>query len=372
MAAPSFISITQTASPSWGDSNTPKTTASIAVQNGDILVAACMDATANSSQAYSVSTASGSTSSWTPQGSRPASKNSQQADLFLWTATATANGNITVSFTRTAGNASEYGGLVKVWRGSAGIGNVALNDNGTGSGSPTVSVTTTGNNSGLDFFNVDWSAVQGTVTFTASHGTPVSDFSEQSYTTVACYYAGHVLDASTAGSKTFGMSAPTGQRYTDGVVEILGSGAVNLSATNISAAAPTIGAPALAVLGSVTLSDYALDYGLNALDSLCDRIYLCNAEPTTFAQVGTMALGYKNFGTGNAFGSISAGSPSGRKTSSVAITDGDVQTSGTATHWAAVDFADSQLLATGALNSSLVLESGAKFTLDSFTVHTFG
>ena len=62
------------------------------------------------------------------------------------------------------------------------------------------------------------------------------------------------------------------------------------------------------------------------------------------------------------------GTPNGRKVTSAAVTDGSVTTTGTASHYAVVDSANSRLLATGALASSQAVTSGNTFTLAAFDV----
>jgi hypothetical protein len=221
LPAPSFISATTVAN----STATPKTTASIAVQNGDILVATAFDEAATSTQIPStIATASGSTNAWTQRQVAPASATTTQSYIITWTATATATGNITVTFGK-AGTTNRNTGVVKVWRGSNGVGATNTNNNGTSTGTPTVSVTTTGANSALDFSTDDWNAVTGAATFTASNGTPVQDVSDQTQTGAYSVYSSHVLDAGAIGAKTMGMSAPTGQRYCNTVVEILGTAA---------------------------------------------------------------------------------------------------------------------------------------------------
>lgn len=111
-----------------------------------------------------------------------------------------------------------------------------------------------------------------------------------------------------------------------------------------------------------------LDLGLNVLDTECDAIVLCSAEPTSFANVAAVQLGVKNFGVGAAFGAPAAGSPNGRKVSSTAITDGSVTANGTATAWAAVDTVNSRLLASGTLAATQTVTNGNTFSLPSFDV----
>lgn len=109
--------------------------------------------------------------------------------------------------------------------------------------------------------------------------------------------------------------------------------------------------------------------GLGLLTTNTNKITICSAKPTTYAQATTTyRLGQYTFGVGLAFGSPSAATPNGRKVSSNAITGGSVTTSGTATHWAAVDDANTTLLATNALSASVAVTSGAVFNLPSFTV----
>lgn len=119
------------------------------------------------------------------------------------------------------------------------------------------------------------------------------------------------------------------------------------------------------------LYDYVFDNGLNAIDALADRIYLCAGEPTTFSEAttaGNKALGSKTFGTGGVInGTMTDATPTGRKVTTNAITGGTTTNSGTATHWAIVDFANSRLLAVGTV-TSVALTAGAGFNMNAFNV----
>lgn len=124
-----------------------------------------------------------------------------------------------------------------------------------------------------------------------------------------------------------------------------------------------------------SIADRVLDLGLNVLDTEATHVYICSAEPTTYAAAigannGTtqFGLGNKNFGAGAVFGSPVARTPSGRKVTSAAITDGSVTTTGTAAAYAIVDSANSRLLATGTLAASQSVTSGNTFTLAAFDV----
>lgn len=118
------------------------------------------------------------------------------------------------------------------------------------------------------------------------------------------------------------------------------------------------------------VGSHVLDNGLASLKSLGSHVYLCSAEPTTYAEAtSTYALGNKNFGAGAVFpGAIAAGSPNGRKVTSAAITDGSVTASGTASKYAVVDSANSRLLVAGSLAASQAVTNGNTFTLTAFDV----
>lgn len=119
--------------------------------------------------------------------------------------------------------------------------------------------------------------------------------------------------------------------------------------------------------GGVKLEDRVLDLGLNVLDTETTHIHVCSAQPTSYSDTLTKTLGNKNWGAGNAFGAPGAWA-SGRKTSSVAITDGSITTSGTVACWAAVDATNTRLHAAGDLSGGGVVTAGQAFSLASFDV----
>lgn len=111
-----------------------------------------------------------------------------------------------------------------------------------------------------------------------------------------------------------------------------------------------------------------LDGGLAVLDTLTSFISVTSSEPTTIAIAATSGLlGFKNWGAGNAFNSPVDNPPlPGRSVASVAISDGTITTSGTASWWAA--YAAGTLHAHGTLSGAQVVTSGNTFTLASFTI----
>lgn len=118
-----------------------------------------------------------------------------------------------------------------------------------------------------------------------------------------------------------------------------------------------------------SLADQVLDSGLTILHSLATHMIICSTEPTTYAQAqATYLLGFKSWGVNNVFGSPAAGAPNGRKSSSVAITDGTITTSGTAAWWAVCDETNSVLQAHGSLSATQAVTSGNTFSLASFDI----
>lgn len=113
------------------------------------------------------------------------------------------------------------------------------------------------------------------------------------------------------------------------------------------------------------IADYIYDLALSELDTATATLYICSQEPTSYAQASsTYALGSKASIT------ISAPadrSPSGRKVTISAITDGSVSGTGTATHWA-ITKAGTTLMATGSLSASQSVTTGNTFTLGAFDI----
>ena len=118
------------------------------------------------------------------------------------------------------------------------------------------------------------------------------------------------------------------------------------------------------------LNDTTLDNGLAALKAAADRIYINNAEPATYtAATSTNALGNKTLSAGAVYpAAIAAGAPSGRQIASVAVTDGSVTGTGTASHSSVVTSGSSRLEVAQALSASQGVTSGNIFTLTAQTV----
>ncbi len=114
------------------------------------------------------------------------------------------------------------------------------------------------------------------------------------------------------------------------------------------------------------LNDRVFDNGLTVLDTEANRLDICSQAPTTYTEAtSTYTLGNK---TSLSVGAPADRSPSGRKVTVAAITDGTVSGTGTATHVAIVDTVNSRLLAVQALSASQAVTSGNTFTLPAFDI----
>ena len=212
MAAPTFVSQGSSAF----DTNTTPKTVSITTQTGDRVVVIAISANASSP----VSTApTGNSQTYTQVASLGTT--SAHGRAIAWTMTETAGGTYNVSCTRPSG-VNIWGFSVWVWRDSDGFGAVGAPT--VNSTSNSVTLTTTGANSGLCVASCDWNAVDGTTrtrrTINGSTGTERSYYRNSAeYTAYAQDYA----DCGSTGSVTAGYSAPTGQASAIIAVEVKGT-----------------------------------------------------------------------------------------------------------------------------------------------------
>lgn len=114
------------------------------------------------------------------------------------------------------------------------------------------------------------------------------------------------------------------------------------------------------------LNDRVFDSGLSALDTEADELHICSAEPTDYTEAtSTYSLGSKATPTVSAPADRTGG---GRLVTVSAIADGSVDGDGDASHYALVDTANTRLLATEALSSTVTVANGDTFTLTEFTI----
>lgn len=214
MTPPTFIQEAETV---WNTS-ADKSTASFAVQTGDVLVAYSV----LEDHSAEVISMTGGGLSWTQQ---QLVNVTDYTKVYIWTAVATSTTSITVTFLRGGGD-RWFGGNVLTFRGSSGVG---ASSQATGSGTASVGLTTTEDNSAIVVVSGDWNAADGTsrvwltvnsITPSSGAGTEPTYFRDGSrYST----YAGRYTDAGSAGSKTIGVSAPGGQKFSIAAIEIKGN-----------------------------------------------------------------------------------------------------------------------------------------------------
>ena len=110
----------------------------------------------------------------------------------------------------------------------------------------------------------------------------------------------------------------------------------------------------------------AYDLALVGISGSAENLYVCNAEPTSFAEASsTYTLGSKSSPT---FTGPAAGDVSGRKITVDAISDGSVSADGNACWIALTDDSLSKLLATQVLSASQALTNGNTFSLTAFDI----
>ncbi|MDY0227227.1 MAG: hypothetical protein RBR38_10400 [Desulfomicrobium apsheronum] len=115
------------------------------------------------------------------------------------------------------------------------------------------------------------------------------------------------------------------------------------------------------------LDDYVLDNGLTVLDTEANALVICSQLPADYTGANTTyKLGTKT----TPAVTLGNGATSGRKAAVAQITDGSVSATGTATHWALIDTANSRLLAASTLSASQSVTSGNTFTLPAFDAVT--
>ncbi len=284
MAAPTFVSENETV---WNSSTDPKTTGSISVQAGDILVAI---SGAEGADGTTTCVISGGSLTWTV---RQEVDVNDYAHVQVATATAASTTSITVSADWEGfPGGREWRGLnVLVFRASDGIG-ASAQENGTDTGGtdePSLSITTTQANSAIVVANGDWNATDGasrTWRTGAGTATEVTYFRDSSH--YAAYGAYHA-DAGTAEAKTVGLSAPSGQKYSIVAVEVKGTASSSLTASpgvgslTITGQAPSVKVTQSAAPGVAALSVTGLAPTLRGNETVrpgVDALAIAGQAPT--------------------------------------------------------------------------------------------
>lgn len=116
---------------------------------------------------------------------------------------------------------------------------------------------------------------------------------------------------------------------------------------------------------AATFHNDVFDNGLNAVKNNTENLYLCSAQPTTFAEASsTYALGVK---ASPAF-TGPEDDTSGRKVTVDAITDGTVTGTDTATWFALTDDSAEKLLVAQELGASQAVTEDNVFTLTAIII----
>lgn len=114
------------------------------------------------------------------------------------------------------------------------------------------------------------------------------------------------------------------------------------------------------------LHDDIFDDGLAQLTTIVENLYICSAQPTTYAEASaTYKLGTKATPTITGPTDKSGG---GREVTIAAITDGTVNTTGNAGWFALCDDSESKLLVSANLAQTQDVTQGNPFTLTEVKV----
>lgn len=102
--------------------------------------------------------------------------------------------------------------------------------------------------------------------------------------------------------------------------------------------------------------DAALDAALNNIKTNGTTLHICSSEPANYAGIAAVQLASAPV----TLTGPTAGDTSGRKVTIPAVTADDVDTSGTATHWALSNGVDT-LVASNALSASALVDAAGTY-----------
>lgn len=114
------------------------------------------------------------------------------------------------------------------------------------------------------------------------------------------------------------------------------------------------------------LDNTVFDAALTVITANTENLYLTSQEATTYAEAATTYKLATKATPG--FTGPADGDTSGRKVTVNAISDGTVNTTGNATHWALTDDSESTLVAAGALSGTVALTANSMFNLAAFDI----
>lgn len=214
MASPTFVAAYLARTPV----STSPATASVTTAVGDTLV--CYGSTAD--QTCTLSTPTGGTSlTWTLQSSVVTVGGTDCSNCYMWTATATTAQTFTASVaSHNSGTAYWFGFFILRFSGVAGFGAVNATHI-TATGTPTLSLTTTGTNSAIVVGDVDFVPASGTPAWLTNFGTFTQECDQYVASNMG-QYGGYHANSGAPATKNVGMTAPTGQTYSIIALELLG------------------------------------------------------------------------------------------------------------------------------------------------------
>lgn len=215
MAAPTFISFA--ASSSLVSTTTPKTV-DVTVQRGDLIVVLGVAEGAD----MDLNTPTDTVNTYSAKETVDSGANTESVAK-IWTAVAATSTTLTISVSRgVVGN--KWGIGAEVWRNAA-LGTSASNGpTGGVSGTPSQAITTTVPNSAVSGVISDWNAADGTSrTWLTVNGLAITEDTYVRDSAAMSVYMGRRTDCGAVGSKTWGLSAPAGQKYSMAVVEVVGT-----------------------------------------------------------------------------------------------------------------------------------------------------
>ena len=220
MAAPLFIAAY---SSNYAAIATVKTT-TVTTQPGDLLVV------------YAASE-NGTSTIGTPTGNgvvltlnQSVTLGTQWSNAYIWSGIDSVGGTNWTLTSNYGGTGVYWGMTCLVFRNSSGVG--ASTSGNVNAALPTLNLTSTQDNSAVVVLSADWNGLDGTsrAWLTVNSITPTNaNGKEIDYTfvsTVYTVYGAYYNDVGAIGSNTFGLSAPTGQRYSMVALEVKGLAAV--------------------------------------------------------------------------------------------------------------------------------------------------
>ncbi len=212
----------------WASTATPKTSPSVTVAVGDVLVVVASVADEGT---LSTPTNSGTAHTWTQRQNLSTASNCRVA---IWTTVATVAQAMTVTLARTSGSQA-FSFTLFQFRGSDGVGASSSSNTAGTNTQPTLSITAGAANSAVVSTHADWNAVDaasrvwatvnGSVMTEAHYYRGTSDYSTMS---------GYRIDAGAAGAKSVGLTGTgtAAHAWTNAAIEILGSSGATPSPVN--------------------------------------------------------------------------------------------------------------------------------------------